>query len=152
MTEWKKICCAVEFSEPSRIAMLQAAELARRFGGELTLVHVHAPPPALATDMLVAPPDLGAMERVELERSLAQWKDEAEHVAGRDVGASVLSGEPASEIVRFARDHGADVLVIATHGRTGLKRLVLGSVAEKVVRGAPCSVVVARRRDAPSAH
>ena len=152
MIEWKKICCAVEFSEPSRIAMLQAAELTRRFEGELTLVHVHAPPQALSTDMLVTPQELGAMYVGELERSLALWRNEAEHVSGRTVHAELLTGDPATEIVRFTREHGSDVLVMATHGRKGLKRLVLGSVAESVIRGAACSVLVARRRDVEPAR
>jgi nucleotide-binding universal stress UspA family protein len=130
--------------------MLQAAELARRFESDLTLLHVHAPPPSLATDMLVTPQELGAMERLELERTLAAYKDEAQRVSGRAVATAILSGDAATEIVAFAREHACDVLVIATHGRTGLKRLVLGSVAEKVIRGAPCSVVVARRKETPA--
>ena len=60
------------------------------------------------------------------------------------VGGRVLPGEPAAEITRLAREEGFDVVVLATHGRHGLKRLLMGSVAERVVREAPCSVVVAR--------
>jgi nucleotide-binding universal stress UspA family protein len=147
MTEWKKMCCALDFSEPSRIAMLQASELARRFEGELTVVHVHAPPPALGTDMLVTPGELGELETIELERTISLWRDEAGRVSGRPVRSAVLVGEPAAEVVRFVREHGIDVLVIGTHGRRGLSRLFLGSVAERIVRAAPCAVLVARRQE-----
>jgi nucleotide-binding universal stress UspA family protein len=62
------------------------------------------------------------------------------------VRAHARSGAPAAEIVRFAAEREADLIVVGTHGRTGLKRLVLGSVAEEVVRTAPCAVFVARHK------
>jgi nucleotide-binding universal stress UspA family protein len=55
-----------------------------------------------------------------------------------------LEGDPATEIVRYARDAGMDVIVMGTHGRTGVDRLLMGSVAEQVLRGAPCSVMVVK--------
>jgi len=151
MTGWKRICCAVEFSEPSRVAMLQAAELATRCEGDLVLLHVKAPPPPVAPDALATPEEAGSLELVDLERTVAAWREEAARVAGRPVAAEVLDGEPAEEIVRFSRERDCDLLVIGTHGRTGVKRLVLGSVAEKVVRTAACPVLVARRREPAAA-
>jgi nucleotide-binding universal stress UspA family protein len=148
MTPWKRICCAVDLAEPSRIALLKAAELAARFEGELVLVHVHPYPPVLPTDLLVSTPELRSAEVAAVESTLARWRDEAERVSGRPVRTALLAGDPATEIVGFARERGFDVLVLATHGRTGLGRLVLGSVAEKVARAAPCTVVVARRPEA----
>jgi nucleotide-binding universal stress UspA family protein len=145
VTEWKRIACAVEFSEQSRVAMLKAAELALRFEGDLTLVYVRAVPPTVGTDMLVVPQEVGEMEGVELEKTIAMWREEAERISGRPVTTAVLRGDPAAELVRFVRERELDVLLIGTHGRKGLARLVLGSVAEKVVRSAPCSVLVARR-------
>lgn len=152
MTEWKKICCAVDFTEMSRIAMLKGAELARHFEGDLLLVHVHPLPAAVGTDMLVTAQELGEMDVVGLEKTMSLWRDEAERVSGRPVRSAVLSGDPATEIVRVARERECDVLVVATHGRKGLTRLVLGSVAEKVLRAAPCSVLVARRRQPSGAR
>ncbi len=144
MPDWNGICCAVDFSEPSRYAMEQAAELARRFGSELTLVHVHEPPRAAATDLLTAPVGMADEAGAEIERAMEGWRGDAERLAGRAVRSSILVGPPAAEIARFARERGCDLVVLATHGRTGLKRLVLGSVAEQVVRLAPCPVLVAR--------
>ncbi len=152
MTEWKRICCAVELSEPSRIAMLKAAELARRFEGDLVLVHVQPFQPSLGTDMLITPQKLDQMEHAELESAMALLREEAERVSGKSVRSEVLSGDPATEILRFVRERGCDVLVVGTHGRKGLTRLVLGSVAEGLVRSAPCSVLVARRHEPRSAR
>ncbi len=147
MPEWSSVCCAVDFSEPSRLAMEQAVELVRRFGGALTLVHVQELPRAAATDLLAEPVGMADDLAEELARLMEGWRSDAERILGREVRTSILRGTPAAEIVRFARDRGFDLLVLATHGRTGLKRLVLGSVAEQVVRQAPCPVLVARRTD-----
>lgn len=144
MAGWKKICCAVDFSEPSRKAMREAAELARRLGAELVLVHSFVPPPVVATDMLVSTRDLGTLVAEELEQTLAAWRSDAATIAGGPVTTALLAGEPEKEIVRYARDHPVDLLVLATHGRSGLKRLVLGSVADAVTRRAPCPVLVVR--------
>lgn len=144
MLEWNRICCGTDFSTASRLAMIRAAELARRLGGELELVHVYAPAPLGATDMLVTPADVAAMGVVELENTIAGWRSEAERLVGRSVRSTVVQGEPAFEIVRLARERPFDLVVVGTHGRKGLKRLVVGSVAERIVREAPCSVVVVR--------
>jgi nucleotide-binding universal stress UspA family protein len=151
MLEWKKICCGTDFSESSRLAMLRGAELARRLEGELELVHVHMPPPAVGEVLAVQGDEVGT-ELVELEKTMAMWRGEAERLAGRPVRSTVLPGDAASEIVRFARERGSDLIVLGTHGRKGLKRLVLGSVAERVMREAPCAVLVVRRREPAEAR
>ncbi len=143
----EKICCATDFSEPSRIAMLEAAELARRLDAELELVHVQTPPPTAGTDVLAANVEVAETALAELEKSMAMWRDEAERLVGRAVRSTVRAGDAAGEIVRHAREHGIDLIAVGTHGRTGLRRLVVGSVAERIVREAPCAVVVARRRE-----
>lgn len=145
MLEWKRICCATDFSEPSRLAMLKAAELARRLDADLELVHVHAPPPAAGADVIAVPEAVEAASLVELERSMTMWRDEAERLAGRRVRSTVLPGDAAGEIVRLARERPFDLVVVGTHGRKGLSRLVLGSVAAHVVRTASCAVLVVRR-------
>lgn len=144
MAGWKKICCAVDFSEPSRKAMREAADLARRLGADLVLVHAFVPPPVVATDMLVSTRDLGALLAEELDQNLAAWRVEAERIAGKPVSTALLAGEPEKEIVRYAREKAVDVIVLATHGRSGLKRLVMGSVADTVTRRASCPVLVVR--------
>jgi len=141
MADFKRICSAIDFSEPSRIAMETGAELARRLDGDLTLLYVyeaHAPSPEIL---------LSRLEHAssEIEEQLRTWKTEAERKAGRPVRTVTLTGATATEIVRFARDGAFDLVVLATHGRTGLARVVLGSVAEHVVREASCPVLVVRR-------
>jgi nucleotide-binding universal stress UspA family protein len=143
MTHWKSICCAVDFAAPSRVALEQAADLAKRLEAELTLVHVLVAPPSAASDVLVSSRGVAAVEAEQSEEKLAEWRADAERRAGRPVRARVLSGEPAAGIVRHAREERFDLVVVGTHGRTGIPRLVLGSVAERVARRSPCPVLVA---------
>jgi len=140
---FRNLCVAVDLSEPSREALDQAADLARALGADLTVAHVVAPPPPVATDLLVAPGGAVAAEgaRDEME-ALEAWRTVAEARAGRAVRGRLLIGDPARELVRLAREEGSDLIVMGTHGRTGLRRALLGSVAAAVVREAPCAVLV----------
>lgn len=142
MTGWKKMCCAVDFGDPSRAAMEEAAYLASRLDGDLTLVHVHVPPPPAAGDVLVSSRGVTLAQAAEDEEQLERWRVEAERSAGRPVRSQILSGDPAGEVLRYAREEHCDVVVVGTHGRTGLSRAVLGSVAERIARLAPCAVAV----------
>jgi nucleotide-binding universal stress UspA family protein len=146
MARWKKLCCAVDFSDSSRAAMKEATELARRFDAELELLHVHLPPPAPGLGPPAPlPSDLVEGASAELDGTMATWQEEAARAAGRAVNATLLpSAAPADEILRFVRQHHADLLVVGTHGRRGVQRLLLGSVADRVSREAPCSVLVVR--------
>jgi nucleotide-binding universal stress UspA family protein len=147
MPGWSRICCAVDLSDPSRTALRQAAELARATGAELTLLHVVPPARAatVAAGVLAgAGDDVVRSMLAALEEELQPWKAEAERLAGRPVTLVVAPGVPADGIVRFARDGGFDLVVLATHGHTGVRRLVLGSVAERVVREATVPVLVVR--------
>jgi nucleotide-binding universal stress UspA family protein len=146
MSEWKRIGCGVDFSDPARAALEEAVEQARRTGAELVLVHVHVPPPASPADVIVSPAELTRMAADEMQRTLEGWRADAEARLGRAVSVRSLVGDPAGELVRWAREHGADLLVLGTHGRTGIRRFILGSVAERVLREAPCPVLVARAR------
>ncbi len=144
MLEWTKIGCGIDFSEHSRLAMLKACELARRLDAELELVHVHVPPPPVG-DVVVTAADVSAADLTELENRMTVWRDEAARLVKRAVRSTVIPGDAAAEITRLAREHGIELLVLGTHGRKGLKRLFLGSVAERVVRDAPCAVLIVRR-------
>lgn len=146
MVEWKKICCAVDFADASRVAMEQAAELARMCEAELTLVHVFTPPQHAATDVIVPSQELASVEANRDEATFAGWREEAERRAGRPVRSRVLLGDPAAELLRFVRAERCDLVVVGTHGRTGMSRLVLGSVAERVARRSPCPVLVVHDR------
>ncbi|ABS27289.1 universal stress protein [Anaeromyxobacter sp. Fw109-5] len=143
MTAWTRILCAVDFSEGARQALADAADLARRHGAELTLLHVWEAPHAVATMAVVAWPVPTGAEAEELAAELERWKQEAERLAGTRVRIAFGHGAPGAAIVRMAEAGRFDVVVVGTR-RHGLARALLGSVAEHVVRHAPCPVLVAR--------
>ncbi len=144
MAEWKKICCAVDFSDPSRFAMQEAAGLALRLDGSLALVHVYDAPALDAADTLRPATELADRLSREAKEELERWRAEAEGIAGRPVRSAMPVGNASAELVRFASEGGFDLIVMATHGRTGFRRLVLGSVAERVVHHATVPVLVVR--------
>jgi nucleotide-binding universal stress UspA family protein len=74
-------------------------------------------------------------------KHLGEWRREAEGLGAPSVAATTAIGEPAVEIVGYAKEHGIDLLVLGTHGRTGLEHALMGSVAERVVRRARCPVL-----------
>ncbi|GEJ55462.1 universal stress protein [Anaeromyxobacter diazotrophicus] len=139
MATWRKICCALDFSAPSRAAFEQAAELAVNLHAELLLVHVRPPAGAKA---LFAPPGRRAPDGRADDDELRSWTREAQERAGGLATSLELGGEPADEIARCAQEFGCDLVVVGTHGRTGLRRAALGSVAEGVVQLARCPVLV----------
>jgi nucleotide-binding universal stress UspA family protein len=141
MPAWKRICCAVDFSDLSRLAMDHASELAGRYEAELTLVHV-CDLTTMGSKTWSVP--VSQMVR-DLHAKLETWRREAEFLVGRHVEAKVLTGEPAGEILRFAQERSFELIVMGTHGRSGFERFLLGSVAERVVRQADCPVLVTRR-------
>jgi nucleotide-binding universal stress UspA family protein len=143
---WKRIGCSVDFSPESRYAMEQAAHLATRLGAELTLLHVDDRSAGPSTDATLSGSVSLQRGRLELERLLGEWTDEARRITSRPVEFALLSGDPAAEIVKAAATQPFDVVVMGTHGRTEVDRLRFGSVAQAVVRDARCSVLVVRRR------
>jgi nucleotide-binding universal stress UspA family protein len=80
----------------------------------------------------------------QAEKHLEEWRGEAVRLAGPGVRTQKAIGEPAAEIVSFARSAGVDLVVVGTHGRTGLEHALMGSVAERVVRRAHCPVLTVR--------
>ncbi len=137
MSAWKTICCAVDLSDASRLALVESADLARRSGGELTLLHVHVPPQAVAPLVFEEAQD-------DAERTFESWRKQAERLAGRPVRSILAVGDPATEVLRYVHEAAPDLLVTGSHGRTGLARMMLGSVAERLVRHATCPVLVVR--------
>lgn len=136
----------MDFSPESRAALEQAAELATRFGAELTLVHVDDRSSGPTTDATLTGSVSLARGRLELERLLGEWSDEARRLTSRPVEFALLTGDPATELLKAAAERPYDVIVMGTHGRAEVDRLVFGSVAQAVVRDARCSVLVVRRR------
>jgi len=144
MAEWRRIGCAVDFSETSRRAMEEAADLSRRFGASLLVFHVLELEEAPAD--MPPPPDVVERTRADLASRLEEWRAEAERRSGGRVASELATGPAAAEIARLAAERELDLVVTGTHGRRGLRHLVLGSVAEQVVRTAPCEVLVVRAR------
>lgn len=135
-----KILVTTDFSEVSDLALEAAIAQAGRDGGEIELLHVYEIPAWLAFDTVVAP---SVEERVR-EQITDALADRMERVKARGVNVTTqqLDGRPWDEIARRAREGRFDLIVMGTHGRTGMRHALLGSVAERVIQRAPCPVLV----------
>jgi nucleotide-binding universal stress UspA family protein len=132
MQPLRRILCPVDFSSPSANALAYAERLAAGTGGELVLVHAFEIPASLTYADIQNPSDPAIRKQFEeLPLSLQQTK----------VERVLHAGPPGEVICWLAENRGCDMIVMGTHGRTGLKHLLLGSVAEYVVRHARCPVL-----------
>jgi nucleotide-binding universal stress UspA family protein len=141
----KRILLPTDFSDHSAAATWYAYELATRFDADLHLLHtleVHlSSTPGFV--MGLALPQYVQESRAAAEKALASVLD-TQGATGRKVVRAVVEGSPKVEIVRYARTQQIDLIVLATHGRSGLAHVIMGSVAENVVRIAPCPVLTVR--------
>lgn len=149
MISWKRILVPTDFSETSTSAVRQGVELARAFNAGLILIHVGDQaasdvdtefPLGLDASLVDAMRErvlkvLSPLEQTQLHPELV-----------------IVAGSPAQEIVRAATDREVDLIVMGTHGRGGVSHMLLGSVAEKVVRAAPCPVLIMRAPGAVAAE
>jgi nucleotide-binding universal stress UspA family protein len=143
--EWKKILCPVDFSVASRETLEVAAALSFRFGAELTLFHAYPLPGYTLPEGTVLPrPQMLQELADQTDRHLAEWKDLARSLGVPAVETAKSVGEPAAEIVEFAQQGDYDLIVMSTHGRTGIAHALLGSVAERVVRRSLVPVLTIR--------
>ena len=142
-----KILVPVDFSPHAERAFSYATALAHRLGAELTLVHVVEDPFATgAWGAEVYIPNIGEFLQnlvAAAERQLTMLKDGAA-ATGVATKTAVITGRPAQSIVEHAASERCDLIVMGTHGRTGLSHAVMGSVAERVLRKAPCPVLTVR--------
>ncbi len=148
MTPWKKICCAIDFTEHSRTTMQAAAALAEKIGADLVLVHVFEPPSQADMQPLLPASDLFGEYVREAGRQLEAWRADAERIAIRPVTAKLIDvheWHPALEIVRFARDQACDAIFVGKHGRSGVRHPGIGAVAERVVHESDRPVVIVRQ-------
>lgn len=141
----RTILVPVDFSPHAREAIAWAIDLARRYDATLLLAHVLQPVPWMAAPdgMMFTPADFEATTRRQLIEALEELRRSVV-ASGVLAEAQLLDGPPATEIAALARRSEASLIVMGTHGRTGLPHALLGSVAEKVVRHAPCPVMTVR--------
>jgi universal stress protein A len=140
----KSILVPIDFSKSSQKAFEYALPLARQFGGAITLVHAIEPPP-YAMDLSYIPKSEGF--------PTASMKKELAELGNRMIDPELLKdvlvqvGSAFEVITNIARDYEVDLIVLTTHGKTGLKHVFMGSTAERVVRHAPCPVLVVRKHE-----
>ncbi len=142
----KSIMCPVDFSDSSDHALQYAIAFAQSYGATLRLLHVVQPPlmsvpgdpmvPEFSSEVME---DIAAASRHRLDEIAETTRN-----AVTDVETQIATGSPFVEIISVARDQNVDLIVIGTHGRTGLAHVMIGSVAEKVVRKAPCPVLTVK--------
>jgi len=137
------ILAPVDFSNPNKDALKQAVQLARQYGAKLRLLHVIEPPPYPEFGYAHIAAKEARLKRVAAQR-LQELRAQAPLRSVSEVDIVIRYGRASSEIVTEAADSKADLIVLATHGYTGLFHVLLGSTAEQVVRGAPCPVWVER--------
>ena len=146
MIKLKTVVVATDFSKTSDAALAYGRELARTFGAKLQLLHI--------TDNIVTRYAFEGAMALPMDVQIEYEKSSQDRIDAmlreddrRELGAIAVmrvSNSPADAIVEYAKEAGADVIVVGTHGRKALAHLVLGSVAERVVRLAPCPVLTVR--------
>lgn len=143
----RSILLPTDFSECGNFGLSYAASLARTFNASLICVHVIEPmvPTVGYSGMTEPMPIADITEQLEdsAERELPKIA-ECEECAGLEIEEVIVHGEAASEIVRVAKERNVDLIVVSSHGRTGLGRILFGSTAEAVVRHASCPVLVVK--------
>lgn len=144
--ETRRILVPIDFSESGRVILDYAVDVARDRGAEVLLLHVVGIPmaPIDPSCGVAADPRLLLELQAGAEKGLQDLAATLRPGDPVKVRTKVVTGAPSREIVREAREEGADLVVIGTHGRTGLRHVFLGSVAENVVRLCPCPVLTVR--------
>ncbi len=146
MAHFRRIVCASDFSRASSRAFVTAVAMAKAHRARLTLLHVIEPVMPIIPEQYIASTtweQVDAGTRRWATGQLARLAEKAKKKGVR-VATRLIEGFVADEIARVARSERADLLVVGTHGRRGISRLVLGSVAERVVAIAHCPVVTCR--------
>jgi nucleotide-binding universal stress UspA family protein len=154
---FSKILVPTDFSDDSKLALTYAVELAQKFSAEILVVHVDQPLAPVMTSELNPGLDVGSMNRIAEEQRLLALR-ELDQISARLRETGVKSrglmrvGAPFLEIIHTAQSENADLIVMGTHGRTGLVHVLMGSVAERVVNKAHCAVLTVRHPDRKFKH
>ena len=141
ITLFEKILIATDGSERNKAAVEEGLQIGRACGSTVVAVYVMDLGSIESSSADVMIRDTWTVIQKEADTALARIRTLAE---GVNLETAILEGKPAAEIVRYAEEHGIDLIVIGTQGKRGLERLLLGSVAEKVVRTASCKVLVVK--------
>lgn len=148
MIDIKTILAPTDFSQHSEHAVRYACALAERLGATLHLIHVLSEIVPAGPDPLLMPvmPPQFYQENEQRAKETLEAIPKAGWCRPPAVVTAVRWGSPVDAIVDYSRELSIDLIVIATHGRTGLSHVLLGSVAERIVREAPCPVLTIRQR------
>ncbi len=144
---FKRIIVPFDFSENAKAALPVLRRFASAFGARCTFVYVLEPLPPVVLEVpgSVVVASLESARAAAPENAKRRFEElKTEHLDGVECELVIQEGQPAAEVTRFAEAESADLIITATHGWRGVRQFLLGSVAEKVVRGAPCSVLVVR--------
>lgn len=144
--EIKRIVVPVDYSEHAQATLEYAATLAERFGASIDVVHVWDRPSYVPDTAVIGKPgeperSLADLIRENAEHEMTEFLKRTKLPPGVTVTHHLVSGEPASAVIKLLEHRDADLVILGTHGRAGVKHLLLGSVAEKLVRLSPIPVI-----------
>ena len=142
----RRILVPIDYSDNSKAALLYSAELALGFGASLDIVHVWDRPTYLTDAVMVQRPGeahqpIGELIRQNAQHDMNEFLSELTLPSGLSTSSRLISGDPASALLTELKKGEHDLVVLSTHGRTGFAHLLLGSIAEKLVRLSPVPVL-----------
>ena len=144
----KKILVPIDFSETSKKAFQYASRFAEQFNCEIVLLHIVEPvSPTVGAPLALEVFSDAEDELAIAERNLAVLAAQSHTNGANSVSSAIRTGHAPNEITKAAKDLDVDLIVIATHGNTSSRYLCIGSTAERVVRSAPCPVLVVREKE-----
>jgi nucleotide-binding universal stress UspA family protein len=143
----KKVLVPTDFSETSKKAVQYALRFAEQFGCEIAMIYVVEPTSPMIGAPLAVEPFTEQDEFSMAEKDLAALAAESQTNGAHSVSSFVRIGHAPNEITKIAKDLDIDLIIIATHGYTSWRHLCIGSTAERVVRTAPCPVLVVREKE-----
>jgi nucleotide-binding universal stress UspA family protein len=147
MPRYQKILVPHDFSASADAALAAALDLAVPLGASVHVVHVYHSAPHMYAHYTIDPPDPAVVKVPEAAMQRLAAELDRTRAAGVDCDGEVRDGIPDEEIVKAATEQAADLIVMGTRGHSGLRHVVLGSVAERTLRTAPCPVMTVRTED-----